>query len=877
MRTTLLATFALLLTAMIPDPAVAVTADAVCAPTANPCVLPPGEVVEVPVDSTLDFGSRAVIMAAGSGTKIQISPGVLLTIRAGSLTMNAGSGIIGPTASVVLDLAGDLVVARDGNSRARIDVADDLDPGSITIVTDVGDVIIDGIIDARGKSTDAGFGSIDLLAGRDVSLAGEIRASGLGLAGGGEVVIAAAEEVNVSGFIDASGSDGGVIDVSAGARIVTTGGATARLDARASFGGGSGGEVTLTTPGNVSLGTPVHVQGEASRDFGGDGGFLSIDAGRTVTLASALNAFGTFPDGAGGEIDIVTGLDLVQTGPIDAVGKATFGLGGIVSMIAERNAFLGTIDTSADCPSCDGGEIDVQAWCALAVPPSATLSAIGSGGVITFEAGSSLTIAGILEAGDLVELLHHPDAGTPDLAGATIVPAPLDLTDSNVVPCGGPVDRNCGDGVTDPVEECDDGNRIACDGCSSSCRDEGPGNGRVECLEVCDDGNQVSCDGCSADLSREDDVCGDGIQECDEECDDGNATSCDGCTATCRTERCGNGIPECGEECDLGDALNGSPDASCDGTCRLQAPATCGDGVTDAPFEQCDDGGVDCDAGGCSSLCRPEVCGNGRQECLEECDDFNTDPCDGCSPSCIVERCGNGVVECGEECDEGEANGTPGSACLAVTCRAGFVCNETSPTDCIPCADDFDCTPGGRCGGMVCDTGVCLVAPIDCDDANPCTRDICTQEDGCSHELLDAADVPACIPSEGCSTVRCDATLGCVETILTDFPGVRCELDRLGVDFTDPSVDPKAQRKLSILLTKLRAKIDLAEAGEASGNARKVKKGLKKSARFLTKLRRKTEHFTGPRIPLGIAAQMVSTIDDAAARVDAMRAERGLL
>ena len=66
----------------------------------------------------------------------------------------------------------------------------------------------------------------------------------------------------------------------------------------------------------------------------------------------------------------------------------------------------------------------------------------------------------------------------------------------------GPV---CGDGTTDPGEECDDGNISNNDGCSSNCLIE---------------------------------FCGDGIRQSNlgEECDDGNNTDGDGCSATCIDE-----------------------------------------------------------------------------------------------------------------------------------------------------------------------------------------------------------------------------------------------------------------------------------------------------------------------------------------------------
>jgi len=46
----------------------------------------------------------------------------------------------------------------------------------------------------------------------------------------------------------------------------------------------------------------------------------------------------------------------------------------------------------------------------------------------------------------------------------------------------------CGNGVTEPTEQCDDGNNNACDGCSPTCRSEFCGDGIVQCSEQCDEG-----------------------------------------------------------------------------------------------------------------------------------------------------------------------------------------------------------------------------------------------------------------------------------------------------------------------------------------------------------------------------------------------------
>jgi len=133
----------------------------------------------------------------------------------------------------------------------------------------------------------------------------------------------------------------------------------------------------------------------------------------------------------------------------------------------------------------------------------------------------------------------------------------------------------CGDHTLESsVEQCDDGNQTPGDGCSADCRTEvcngddcrvpHCGDGKVESiwvprslgttwLEECDDGNVVAGDGCNADCRVEPGfacqdagvpctsppVCGDGVVTGRyfvggvwhyESCDDGNDTACDGCT-----------------------------------------------------------------------------------------------------------------------------------------------------------------------------------------------------------------------------------------------------------------------------------------------------------------------------------------------------------
>ena len=77
----------------------------------------------------------------------------------------------------------------------------------------------------------------------------------------------------------------------------------------------------------------------------------------------------------------------------------------------------------------------------------------------------------------------------------------------------------CGNDILEPGEECDDGNVVSGDGCSSICLIESPqepvcGNGVKEGSEECDDGNNINGDGCSSTCKIEED------EECEKCCCD---------------------------------------------------------------------------------------------------------------------------------------------------------------------------------------------------------------------------------------------------------------------------------------------------------------------------------------------------------------------
>lgn len=228
----------------------------------------------------------------------------------------------------------------------------------------------------------------------------------------------------------------------------------------------------------------------------------------------------------------------------------------------------------------------------------------------------------------------------------------------------------CGDGVVDGDEECDDGNDVQTDDCLNNCVAAACGDGVFhEGVEECDDGNDVDTDNCLTTCTIA--TCGDSVvHEGFEACDDGNDDDSDGCSATCELSSCGDGMLQGAEECDDGNADN--TDACTD----LCLNAICGDATIYAGVEECDDGGESLT---CDDDCTPVACGDlvVNLTAGETCDDGNDIDTDACPTTCEMAACGDGFVHEGvEKCDDGNTIDDDGCSAMCETEYCFSVTND---------------------------------------------------------------------------------------------------------------------------------------------------------------------------------------------------------
>ena len=312
-----------------------------CAALSNPCFID-GKQCPVVSGTTLDFGTRNVVLR--QGTALDVGAGNM-TIVAGSVEMQPGTALLGAGGMIVVHATQDgiRVLRSTTGTRARIDVRDPAVSNRIELVA-AGTIQIDGVLDARGTNTDGAGGSLDV-AGTSIVVSGDLLASGGPLGIGGAISLG--RRARQLSSCPASSKASAAAAASSTWAPPARSRRTARSTSAPSGAGGEGGLMTVSTDtGAITLGGKVFMQGdEGTIDEGGaSGGDLSVTSGGALTLSAAFELTGAPPDGEGGDIFFMSVHDTVQTGLVQAQGRGAESDGGAVQFDCHGALTLGPID-----------------------------------------------------------------------------------------------------------------------------------------------------------------------------------------------------------------------------------------------------------------------------------------------------------------------------------------------------------------------------------------------------------------------------------------------------------------------------------------------------------------------------------------------------
>lgn len=716
----------------------ATTADDVCAPATDPCVIT-DTVVITPVGGSsaavLDFGLRAV-QITGSG---QIDArDFFVIVRGGSLEIG-GKGIIGVASGegAIVELQASGRCSNDNNvpclrdltcgagvcnaGAGTIDISTSItvnadEPGSVEL-NSVGDITIDAKIDVSGGGPDSDSGDIDVesLLGT-VTVTGRLVAEGGGLGTGGDVTIGAGMDVLIEKDISLFGGDGdgGSVLLEAERDVVITG----DINCNSASGGGSGGYV------DVTAGRDIRIEGVSptnrvtiladghkdSDDFAGDGGDHSYGAARNIFVNEfvTITSTGASPDGFGGEIAFDSAGDLEIQGDLEARGKGRDGSGGAVDLFSSGSITV-TGPAAFDITAGDGGgSLDATSLGPLSFGGLADVTAFtnaGFGGDAFLSSDDTLTIGGTLVTNG-EGALFFATACRIHLTSTAYLNN-LSEEGSNELEARESMVFDLGS----RVEALDDGDNVVAFRTASKTPVPSPGVAPAPTLV-----ERSGLDGCP--------VCGNAELDEGESCDDGNTTDSDGCASVCQLDSC----------------IAQTPD------------------FPTAPI--CDDG----------APCTVDSCNQNSGNCdhVVDCDDGVSCTVDACiADECVSTpdngRCNDGKFCNGEEICNAQLNcraGTPpncsdGVGCTSDTCSAqANACvntpNDALCDDAVFCNGDEVCTPGVGCQG---------VGARDCDDGVACTEDSCSGvSDACVNTAFNdrCPDTDCtngiCVPGEGCDS-----------------------------------------------------------------------------------------------------------------------------
>ncbi len=372
----------------------ATSADDLCPPAADPCIV--STAVNVTDGSLIDVGTRQLVIADNG--RLSVGSG-LMTLRAGRLTVRSGGEL--RARSTEADESGGTIRVQAG----AIEMAGGIDatgePGGDIRLTSQGALTVRGAINADSRSAEESGGSITL-SGATVTLAAPLLARGGREDTGGDITVETDGDLSVSSTIDASGGEGGFIELKAG--LTTTGNVMladrSALRADGMGDGGSGGELDLSAGTATNPTGSIFANGLLSA-AGGDGGSITLSSLGDIVAArsGALVATGGNPHGDGGDVDLSSDEGSVTIAARIDVGSGADGDGGSIAVDAAAAVTL--TSTAAAAGARHGGSVDMKSGGGpLQIGRGATIDAratgSGKGGDIALRSGGDLTIDGSL-------------------------------------------------------------------------------------------------------------------------------------------------------------------------------------------------------------------------------------------------------------------------------------------------------------------------------------------------------------------------------------------------------------------------------------------------------------------------------------------------
>ncbi|MEM1170940.1 MAG: proprotein convertase P-domain-containing protein, partial [Cyanobacteria bacterium P01_H01_bin.35] len=349
-------------------------------------------------DISTDRVDSSVIEGNGNGGNIFLTAGGAINTGRINSSIVAGNGN-----------GGNIFLTADGaisTDRVESNVEEGNGDGGNISLTAGGSISTDRV--ESNVSAEGNGGDITFTAGGNISTEGPNSSVGQNGNGGdisltaeGDLII---ERTLTSNVLNGEG-DGGDISLTASGNI-----STESVDSNVS-GNGDGGNITFTAGGDIDTTQRIN-----SRVLEGDGGNITLTAEGNINLIkpddTGLNEFldssvesGANP-GNGGNISVSAGKNITITASVKSSSGVNLGNGGNISVSAEGDITTGALDSSS-VPflfdvgenSGNGGAISVSAGGNITIEVPEALNSFsfsevgnsGNGGAISVSAGGNIT------------------------------------------------------------------------------------------------------------------------------------------------------------------------------------------------------------------------------------------------------------------------------------------------------------------------------------------------------------------------------------------------------------------------------------------------------------------------------------------------------